>query len=215
MLAREILTCSGRFWLSVSMGLFAAGARLFFSTWQWTASSRGSRGLHGLRYFVSIGAFLAGRMAASSRVLTWLFLSINSPVMWRWASSRVLLGLHRRRSSILPEEFGLDVVFAPFALFSIAKVTFVIAVVDPAVTKVVLFVSGGRGLQARPLFLANSLLLASRGGGLRACLFFVVTMRRRTRSVCLAGERGGVSALAVIELACGVATWAPMGSDGL
>ena len=106
-------------------------------------------------------------------VLTWLFVSIDSPAAWRWASSHVLLGL--------PEEFPSDVVFGSLTLFSIAEVliadvvvTFVIAVVDPAVSKV-MGDRGGGGSQARPLVLANSPLLASRGGGSQARPFFVVT----------------------------------------
>ena len=134
MLAREVLACSGLFWLSVLVGLFA---HLFNSMWRRAAPLRG---LRGMRCIVSIGAFLARRVAASLRVLAWLFVLIDSPVTWRWVSSHVLLGLPQRRSSIFPEEFGSDVVFPLFAIFSIAGVliadvvvvvTFVIAVIDP------------------------------------------------------------------------------------
>ena len=95
---------------------------------------------HGPRCFVSIGAILVRRVGVSSRVLAWRFVPICLPVAWRSASLHMLLGLHRWRIS---KQFCSDVVFAYTTLFSIVGVsntdvvvvvTFVIAVVDPAVS---------------------------------------------------------------------------------
>ena len=53
------------------------------------ASSRALRGLHGLRGVFSVGPVVARLMPASSRVLAWLFVPIDSPVTWQRASSHV------------------------------------------------------------------------------------------------------------------------------
>ena len=121
---------------------------------------------------------------------------------------------------MFPEKFGSNI-FAPIALsfvFGIliadvvVIVTFVRAVEHTAISKVVLFVaSGGGGSQARPNVFADWRLLACSGWRSRAPSVRVATWDWRYLLACLAGERGGVLALAIVGMALGLATRVPFG----